>query len=248
MTSLALMAHYNTAPDIDANLVLYLQELSAHFDTVLVLTNPRPIATALPPRCVLVFVPHNIGLDFGKWMFALKNLPMGPIDRLGLFNDSVFLVNDLRPSFDQARARGWEFWGMTASDELARHLQSYFLVADTPAACDRVLEFFKSNAKGMEAMPKLDIIRKFEVGLSEFMARSHKLEALFKPEDILRHAKPRWPATNNIAAGYWDILFHKGCPVLKKARLRLPHTLRLEAKYGATIALQEFNAKVYTTA
>lgn len=236
--SLALVAHHADAPRLCPNLAEYVRQLSLEFERVVLLTDATTLdAGGLPAGCVVARVP-NKGLDFGKWAHVLHRLPPRPsLRRLGLFNDSVFVAAPLVQWFEAARARGWDFWGMTGSSEVEPHVQSYFLVADSPAAVRHMLRFFSGKRMDHVTLPtysKFDLVREFELGLSRHMARAHPLRAWFDGEDMPDAACP------NPSLCSWDLLLRLGCPVLKKFRRRVPGgedaVAALPPSFRATIA------------
>lgn len=211
------------------NLLRYLRELAEQFEVLVLLTNRHPPPETLPPNCRVVIAP-NQGLDFGKWMYVLHHARLPALRRLGLFNDSAFLVRGLRPCFDQARRRGWPVWGMTSSTQEQPHLQSYFVVADGAAAARHMLAFFSGRSMQHTMAPcysKMDLVYEFEIGLSAHMASRFPLGALFSVGD-----------DSNPSLDHWDALLDRGCPLLKKLRRKkdTDALTRLDPEYVATIA------------
>ncbi len=232
-TSLGLLAsHMPEDGQPCPNLLRYLWELAEQFDVLVLLTNRRlPARTRLPPNCRVVLAP-NQGLDFGKWMFVLHHTHLPSLRRLGLFNDSAFLVRSLRPSFHEARRRGWRVWGMTSSEQLASHLQSYFLVADGAAAARHMLAFFSGRSMQhtmARDYTKVHLVHEFELGLSAHMARRFELRAFHGTQD--EHSNP--------SMEHWNELLDQGCPLLKKLRQQKPEgagaLARMDPGYAATI-------------
>ena len=219
--SLGLLAHYSESPELCPNLVEYARQLCREFEVVVLLTNQaRPAnAHALPANCRVVPVPSNHGLDFGKWAYLLHALPDRPLlQRVGLFNDSVYVVRDLAPFFERAAGRGWRVWGMTSSEEGGPHIQSYFVVAEGPAAARHLLDFFRERRIDHVAAPgytKVDLVSEFEVGLSRHLAAEFPLRALYSTRSL----GPGVPADANPTLRHWDALvLRRGMPLLKKTR------------------------------
>lgn len=230
--SLALMAAYDSQPNhICPNLIKYLKELASEFEVVLLLTNERPLAPSvieqLPASCRVKCVP-NLLLDFGMWARVLQS-PTFPttIEHIGLFNDSCYLVHSLSAIFTHAKNHGYEFWGLVKNDEIATHLQSFFLVAERNAV-PKLLSFFKS--KDMAALSSIDkgtLIHTFEVGLSLYMSQQGTpLQSVYSLQTL--HGKPptslhKWKGIRairhiNLSYSHWDTLLSLGCPLLKKNR------------------------------
>lgn len=219
--SLGLLAHYSDAPALGPNLVEYVRQLAREFEVFVLLTNHGELADAagLPANCRVVTAPNHGGLDFGKWAFALHNLgPRPALRRVGLFNDSVFVVRDVAPFFRRAEAAGWRAWGMTGSEQIAPHLQSYFVVADGAEAARALLGFFRGRDIAHVLAPgytKEALVGEFELGLSRHLARIQPLHAFY----TMRTPGLRGGAlTDNPSMAHWDALLDLGMPVLKKMR------------------------------
>lgn len=250
-TSLGLLAHYSLDTALDANLLEYIRQLAAEFEVFVLLTNRRDIRNVgdLPANCRLVFVP-NQGLDIGKWMWLLHNLRLPRLERLGLFNDTTFVVGDMRPFFDKAKA--WDVWGMTSSTEQIPHIQSYLLVADSPAAAAHLLGFFNGTTMDHTVSPaysKHDLVLEFELGLSRHMASRFELHAFYSLDDVLRVVPRRQDANENAVVYYWDVLLRLGCPLLKKLRRRVvegPALLAtIDPRYAATLSADALDAQTF---
>lgn len=216
--SACLVASYSPRAGICPNLVHYTHELSNHFDRVVLLTNKRPLpnASSLPPTCVVACVPNQC-LDFGMWARVLHNLNSTGLRRLGLVNDSCYIVRPLDGAFATAQHHGWEFWGMCYSEEQAPHVQSFFVVAEGGAVA-RMLDFFKGGRfDGCASLSKDEIVRRYEVGLSRHMSSAHSIHGVYSMDMVLRRW-PERPVPPNAPTFYWDCLLELGCPLLKKTR------------------------------
>jgi hypothetical protein len=160
-------------------------------------------------------------------MHVLHNADLPSLERLGLFNDTTFVVREVQPFFDGAREDAWEVWGMTGSEEIAQHIQSYFLVTETAGACAHLLGFFHRNNMDHVVSPtytKQDLVEEFEVGLSQHMLQRFELQAWFCMADVLGVVPPRKRLSGlldvapNPTVFYWDVLLRLGCPLVKKLR------------------------------
>lgn len=220
--SVCLFATHRAQPDLCPNAVEYARQLGRHFELVVMLTNTRQIGNKddLPPGCKLVFVP-NMCLDFGMWSRVLRRLKARSLRRLGLVNDSCYILGSLDPAFETARAQGWRFWGMCRSEEIAPHVQSFFVVLEAEAV-PHGLRFFKRDTLAHCARPgysKTALVRDFEVGLSRHMAARFEPRAVYSMDSVLQVAAPKDGFPNNVATVYWDALLLLGCPLLKKTRV-----------------------------
>lgn len=220
--SLGLMAHHGEA---DGNLLEYVRQLAREFELVVLLTDRQGPVEGLPANCRVVLAPNHGGRDFGKWAFLLHNLgPRPALRRVGLFNDSVFVVRDVAPFFARAGAAGWEAWGMTRSDEVAPHIQSYFVVAQGERAVGSLLGFFRGRCMAHAAAPgytKVALVREFELGLSAHLARAVPLHAFFSMDTpgVREALGGRHSPGANPSLCHWDVLvLDLGMPLMKKMR------------------------------
>ena len=224
VSSLAVFQTYDAdGRPFDDDVVEYVTQLAQQFDKVVVVSNARfgETGNGLPDGTTVCVVPNG-GLDFGMWVRVLKNLDRPGLRCLGLFNDSTTIVGALAPCFSAARARAWDFWGMVLSDELCRHVQSWFLVADSEPCVRRVLDFFRSlDVEWLMGASKHHAVWGCELGLSRHMSEVTTLHGLYSMADVLEAVPPR-QTDPNPSFYYWDALRYLGCPLLKKSRADVP--------------------------
>ena len=223
-TSLCVFAtHDESGGPFDAYVIEYARQLASHYEKLVIVSNPRAGETGarLPDGTRVCFVPNG-GLDFGMWARVLKNLDRPGLQRLGLVNDSAMLVGDVAGCFDKARDSNWEFWGVVESEEIRKHVQSWFLVAEGTRTVRRVLDFFRElDMPWLLAAPKGDIVEQCEVGLSQHVAKITGIHGVYSMADVLGVTSARANAPPNPSYWYWDALLRLGCPCLKKKRARL---------------------------
>lgn len=123
--------------------------------------------------------------------------------------DVVLLVNSsiigplfpLRPVLEEMESRSCDFWGMTRNDEIAPHLQSYFLAFKASIIGSGAWEEFWTSVR--EETEKKALIRDYEVRLTSFFesrgftADSFVHTIQFSPEEryaLQRRATflPKW--------------------------------------------------------
>ena len=81
------------------------------------------------PWCTELRLRENVGYDFAMWRDVILGLGLSDVDELVLTNSSVFgPVRSLRSAFERMADVSCDFWGMSDSEQLGWHLQSYFLV------------------------------------------------------------------------------------------------------------------------
>jgi lipopolysaccharide biosynthesis protein len=107
--------------------------------------------------------------DFGSWSFLLSRIDddtLAQCDELILMNDSIYgPLFDLGAVFSNMEAHDCDFWGMSSSQEVVPHLQSYFLVFRNRVLRDRSFRGFFACVE--KERSKLDVVVKYEIGLSK---------------------------------------------------------------------------------
>ena len=232
--SLCCFASYSTN-DFSDNDHEYINALSQHFSAIIILTNtmrPVNLNKHFPSNSCICFVP-NEGLDFGMFWRILHPLSyyfihtkkddkmdwINKLDKLALVNDSCKIVKPLDDLFK------WEckklnnlkenpfIWGITKSFEGNPHLQSYFLVFPSIKTIQILMQFVIEN-KVYDTPKRHDIIRKYEIGLSDYFRKNDiLLEAPYTSESITGKTIYK---RKNPSYIFWRELIDLGSPIIKK--------------------------------
>jgi hypothetical protein len=180
----AVFCHFDPDGAVRPDVLGYVAALrSAGFSVVVVSNSGRLVpedAAALRGLCAAVLVRRNSGRDFAAWREAMGRLGLPRVEtrRLLLANDSVCgplaPLEPLLARMDDAA----DMWGMTDSEELGWHLQSFFLLVGSGVFRSKAWQRFW---RGVRPMPsKLLTILWYEVGLSRYLTRAgFRLRALF---------------------------------------------------------------------
>lgn len=184
MTSTAILAHYDPDGEAAPYVLRLLDQLGDSFDEVVVATTARLGEDArkdLQRRSTLV-ERANVGQDFGSWQEVLRDhVRLDRVDRVLLTNDTF--VGMLRPLPDlihQMQQRPIEFWGITENHQIARHIQSFFVMVTEPVLRSRVWAQFWGGFTAQDA--RQDVILNHEVGLSQALLRAgFDAAAYFEP-------------------------------------------------------------------
>jgi lipopolysaccharide biosynthesis protein len=199
---------------VDEYVFHYLQALnSCGFSLVFLTTSSLKSVELERLRTLthLVVQRSNTGYDFAAWTLALDLFPEAlQASTLLLANDSVYgPLCDLKSLFEEMSKRKVDFWGITASNELQYHLQSYFLCFRSRALRHPAFRsFFVSD----EAPPsKHRVIQGYETRLTRCLA-----EAGLTHDTYLR---PLVTLANPTLTGSLHVL-QSGCPFLKVSLLR----------------------------
>lgn len=188
-----LFAHYNSNNTID-KYVFELLDYFASLDCETTMISNSPLKSEddklfLKNRFKGRFLEReNAGYDFGAWQYAI-NIGAIPDDTEYLFlaNDSVFgpLFNMDNVIKKMLSKESVDFWGLTDSNNLGWHLQSYFLCFNRKVFTSKVFKnFFKQN---FSSFNKTEIIENGEIGLSNILIQSgFKGEAFIPYEKFIK--------------------------------------------------------------
>jgi lipopolysaccharide biosynthesis protein len=106
----------------------------------------------------------NQGFDFGLWYQAFQKLDVTSYDRLALVNDSCILFRSLDDFAQWMENDKADIKGMTRSEAIFPHLQSYFLVLNK-RTIPTTLTYFNEH----KILPTIsEVIQTYEVGLNKF--------------------------------------------------------------------------------
>lgn len=235
MRRLALFAHYDAQAQVKPYIVYYLERLREVCDDVSFVSN-SPLAehevAKARPICSRVHLRDNVGYDFAMWSEALRAIDLESWDEVVLTNSSVFgPIYPLGPIFRKMSDVSCDFWGMTDSEEIAWHLQSYFLVFRRPVLASAAFRDFWQSV--LPYRDKHQVVRSYEVGLSTFLREQGFRPAAFVPatELVTPWFRRRWP---NPPIGHAEALIQRGMPFVKVELLRdNPFRLSLAAVYSA---------------
>lgn len=199
---IGVVAHF----DFDGELAPYVRRLVSELLTVcerVALVSSSGIDpgglewVSAQPDVIFVDRP-NAGYDFKSFHVGLEAL--GPLDgtEVVLCNDSFFgPLIPFRSVMNRMAERDVDFWGMTASDEIEPHVQSYFLVVRPQVAASPAFAAFWS-ALGTPAN-RAEAIERGEMRLSRWMTDAgFRFGAYFEPtEPQVWLAVRRW--------AYWQL-------------------------------------------
>lgn len=178
MKRLCIFAHYDRDNIVDEYVLFYLANLKKVSTTIVFITTSKideSEITKVKIYCDKVIIRDNVGYDFRSWQTGIKSVGnIADYDELIVCNDSVYgPIFPLPEIFDSMTQKDCDFWGMTDNNDIAYHLQSYFLVFKKNLMLSQVFQGFWDSVSIQKS--KIDIIRKYEVGLTQtFMAAGFK--------------------------------------------------------------------------
>lgn len=224
----AIFASHSELTYLHKNTVKYISAVAKFFDVVIVVTTQHHVHNRgeLPVNCVLQQTKNHCH-DFGLYWRVLLSLPSShTIHELLLFNDSCWCVDadKFADVFGRASALPDCFWGMTESNEIMHHLQTFFVGAKGHEAIAAMIDFARSMKHKLtekHMSNKSVIVYEFEIGMSVFVrAKGVQIRSIYSIMDVsnvrttLTHAASR----ANPSYYHWDRLLALGCPLVKKAR------------------------------
>lgn len=196
---------------------------------------------------------ENVGLDMVGHRLALEAHPPAGFDEVVITNDTFALLEPL-DRVQRRIDRSVDFWGITESREIARHVQSYFIAFRSPIPQSKV---FAAHWRSVAPASRRRTIVDNEVGLTRKLVREgFRFDVAYHPTAgdrvrarlrSLRHplAAPRG------VVGQWnpnmvlaDAALNARLPVVKMSALRFdPYRLdasrllsELERRYPAELA------------
>lgn len=144
---------------------------------------------------------RNIGWDFSSWISTLVEPQleelMGNASEIIWTNDSCFgPFGTLQNLLDSESCRGTHVLGMTSSNQIRPHLQSYFLRFNQNVVDQGTLTRFAQTYKFPTV--KSAIIQEGEVALTEFvLSEGHSVGACFPYESVVAEYLSTWSSRLN---------------------------------------------------
>lgn len=184
MKRVAVFAHFDVDNQVDEHVINTIKEVAAVADKViLVSTCPQLKNIVQLPENIEVINRENIGYDFASYkegIFSISNL--SDYDELILLNDSFYVIRTgaIKEALQKMTFTRGDVWGMTASNQISFHLQSYFLVFKKNVFTQSWFQDFWKNLINLS--DKKSIVLNYEIGLSKLMLNhSLSLVSLFTP-------------------------------------------------------------------
>lgn len=171
----AVIAHYHLSGKVPQNLIELMHYFSAQkIQTIFVSTNLDPCyIKSLTPYAKVITRP-NLGYDFCSYKLGIENLQeIETLDRLLLLNSSFINLNPKKLLKDFLETpQGPALRGLTFSYDIAPHIQSFWLSFESQALIGS--EVFKEWwANVIPLATKDEIIRNYEIGISQWFAYHH---------------------------------------------------------------------------
>lgn len=215
-----LFSHFDVDNKVDEYVVNYLSAIKAEgFKIVFVTSNlelVRDDLTAVEALCSAIIHRENKGYDFAGWALAMRAFPsIQSAKEVLVANDSVYgPLRPLRPIFEMMDRHTCDFWGITESDEVEWHLQSYFLVFKQSAIRSPAYREFWAGVVALGE--KQQVIERYELSL----ARSLSKGGLLKPGSLVSLPFITKDICNPTLKLWREIVVKSGSPFIKVQLLR----------------------------
>lgn len=210
-----LFSSYSEKDTIDNYIKIYLDELKLYFDSVIFITNNKNLNNQellyLSESNIEIKIVDNEGYDFGMWYKALQDIDIMSCEQIAFVNDSCILFNSLNGFFESMNSSDADYYGITDSNQISYHIQSYFIVARGSKCINSIFEYYKSNGIIKTGDVRQGVINVYEVGLSKYLIdNGFRLGSMFNCKNFYNSLHINISIMNSI-----DII-NKGCPMIKK--------------------------------
>lgn len=205
---ICLFSSYFTGKKLPYYISIYLKELKKHIKEVVFVSvvelDAESIAL-LKNNGITHKVEANEGFDFGHWYKLFQKIDMLQYDQVFLVNDSCILFRSLDPFMKWLEKSSADVNGMTYSEAVTPHIQSYFTVLNKKTT-QLAANYFKEQGVKKDIS---EVIRDYELGMNEFF-RSHgsKLAAFIDNNGYKGEFSPYYKCV--------DHHLQQGIPVIKK--------------------------------
>jgi rhamnosyltransferase len=171
MRRVAIFAHYDPQNSIKRYIVHHLTALRELCDEVHFASTAQLSDEELAKLDGIVsshISCENAGYDFGMWAQVIHKLDLKKLDELVLTNSSILgPVSPLADAFERMRGTHCDFWGLCDTLAIDYHIQSFFLVFRNSLLKSGQIERFFASV--LPYRHKLQVIRSYELGLTQFL-------------------------------------------------------------------------------
>jgi rhamnosyltransferase len=274
MKRAVVFAHYDRDGIVDPYVHYYLHALRSLSDH-LVCVSTAALSTdethKLSAYCDHVIVRENEGYDFMSYKTGLESFDHHAFDEVLFCNDSVYgPLFDLAPIFEKMNKEHCDFWGMTQSNEIAYHLQSYFMLFKSSALHSDAFKRFWNEVRSLPL--KEEIIERYEVGLTASLQKAgltassyaapqpdlwqkiilagRKLtpERIFRKLSSLLRGETSLPSLHriNITLTFWEeLICRSGMPFIKVSLLRdNPNRVPIDHIYDVVTSVSDYDTSL----
>lgn len=195
MKRVCIFAHFDKDNLIDDYVIYYLKALKKYCSSIIFVSDSDIIEGEKEKISSIVdYIQayHHGEYDWGSYKFgyliAKEKGLLVEADEVLLCNDSVYgPICSLDKYFEKMEQKSCDFWGMYQNQYgLERgvkdpHLQSWFLCLKKSVINSDKFDEFMRNIAHLE--DKLEIIKKYEIGFTQKMAKSYKFDYAYTSDD-----------------------------------------------------------------
>ena len=249
MSRVAVFASYSKDGVVEDYVLYFLRELGKCVDAIVfVADNSAEPSEQDKVRDLVTYASfaHHGGHDFGSYrrgfMWLEEHGLLREAEELLFVNDSCYgPVYPFEEMFDAMSGVECDFWGMTMSRQLRRHIQSYFYVFRKKVFLS---EDFRSMVLSFEPQPSwLDYVEKYETRITERLMASGYREGSYM-EVVLNRRGQKGTFGEEDPQAYPETLTAMRMPLLKR-KLFIPYFERaLRESLMAVLAVVEADNEV----
>lgn len=158
------------------NNFLYFERLSENIDFIIINTVNtqfgKNITDALSSKCLNYFeIENTASYDFGKWIYALKNIDYTNYNNIIFTNDSYIIHNNIDFFLYKAATTNVELYGYNDSTQNGYHYQSYLF---SLKCSENVINKFFNMYQGEinHILSQQDVIERLELRMIHFFSTS----------------------------------------------------------------------------
>lgn len=185
--SLCVFIHFSNSKYIPYYVLLYLKELTLHFDEIILMANKRTIKNEheLRHHKIKTIYVKNEGYDLGMFYKAFLTINPDNYNQIACVNDSNILINKLTTLLAWGKSSGLDVWGAVDSHEKPPfsthqenyHVQSHFIVFNEKAVALLPSLFQSIDIQGLFNEANMTTLRErvidqWEIGVSQFMIQN----------------------------------------------------------------------------
>lgn len=204
MARLAVMAHFDPRGGLAPHARRQVQALAGAVDDLVVVSTAElaPASRTFLRAHARLVERDNTGYDFLSYRAGLSAFDLEAYDEVTICNDSYVPLVDYTDVYAAMAPRPAAFWGLSETDRVKHHVQSFF-VTFRPAAVASAA--FRDFWAGVEVLPdRATVIRRYEVGLSRRLYRAGLDSAAYFTESDhdrrLARRRVRWWALRRTGA------------------------------------------------
>lgn len=173
MPRLAVMAQFDPRGALGPHVRRQVEALAGAVDDLIVVSTSRLTdgARSFLTRHARLLERENVGYDFLSYRAGLESVDLEAYDEVTVCNDSyVGPLVDYPTVFETMAGRPADFWGLSETDRIKHHVQSFFVTFRPSATTSAAFRDFWSGTEVLA--DRSAVIRRYEVGMSRRLYRA----------------------------------------------------------------------------